>query len=366
MWRKPYFPWLILSKERNMKTFLNILVIVLTLSVATMKLSAQSCVTDVEATPWYGQQMQIDTCNSPLFYKKLAARYNWKIVNEEWADVLELVKKDMKDNDTLRQWRNGTVLKKYMHLLDRCIEELEADQLVNSTSLSFQSDGISGFYIGQRDASFTDTISFTRTNTEFYQITLLLQWNKAVREILLKRISNEVKIQFDHIDQAEKRYYNYLFKGMFQYPWEAFLNDLVYSRHIDQNGPSTQQLIIAHPSIVMQVRPDRLENVFKEPVINEALSVDVIGYVWYYSHFKHYFAISAPVNFRSDMGAGPGIKLHFSRFNIGANWHDTDGKKGLNAIPLVSLSMNLFKKYQENRKKADDLLSSFKDKTGKE
>lgn len=316
---------------------------------------------------WYGEPLTIDTCTNKLYKKKMYVRYSKQIINEDWEAILKDVKKNMAANDTLKRWRSGEVMKKYEHLLDLCMGELREKKQVNITSLEFTSlPNADDFHIGQRDRSFTDTIVFNKNNTEKYQIELLLQWNTAIKAMLLLKDSSLVRIQFENIDKAYERYYNYIFKGMFQYPWESAINDCIFSKRINQDGPSSRQLIVLHPSVVIQLNADKLANLFKDPLIKEALSVDVIGYVWYYSNFKRYFALSAPINFRSDMGAGPGIKLHFSQFNIGFNWHDADRKKGLDATPFVSLSVNLFKKYQEDRGRYEKILKNVKQRMGKE
>lgn len=349
-----------------MKNEIKILVCILLLLIpAGIQAQNKKCLD--ELTLWYGEPVTIDTCTGKLYKKNMYVRYSRQIIGEEWGKILKDVKKEMSANDTLKKWRKGEVLKKYKHLLDLCIEELDEGKQVNITSLQFTSlPGVEGRIVGQRNRSFTDTIMFNRNNTEKYQVELLMQWSTAIRSILLLKDSNLVRIQFENIDKAYDRYYNYIFKGMFQYPWELWINDQVFSSRISQDGPSPRQLILFHPSLVVHVKPDRLERVFKEPVISEALSVDVIGYVWYYNDFKRFFGISAPISFRSDMGAGPGIKLHFSRFNVGASWHDTDRKKGLDAMPFVSLSFNLFKKYHEDRGKYEKILKNVKQRTGKE
>jgi hypothetical protein len=117
--------------------------------------------------------------------------------------------------------------------------------------------------------------------------------------------------------------------GYLQYPWELFLNGKwAYDR--DSLAPPKRQWIIAHPNVAVE----QAGRSFEGSRLDQVISVEPLGYLWYTDNRKSYYGLSAMLTFASDRDVGRGLLLHFGKTaKLGYVWRDKDAQdKSQNGI----------------------------------
>lgn len=163
---------------------------------------------------------------------------------------------------------------------------------------------------------------------------------EAVRAVLRDFVAPLQQRAHLKVLRADRRWTNYLEHGYSQYPWEALLNGWVLD--FDAFDPPRAQWILLHPALGVEVSTVSLD----ELTANEALSVELAGYVGYYGDdSEHYFGGSLAMTLTEDEKPGFGVVLHWEKsFSLGLTWRDEDDDNHyLDEDPFVFLSFDLFR-----------------------
>ena len=127
------------------------------------------------------------------------------------------------------------------------------------------------------------------------------------------------------IDAARLRWQVSLDQRYAQYPWEMLANSVLIGAP-DIEHPPLDQVILVHPALGVELSGSR----FSEWVGKETLSVEVLGYLRYRWKDRarpaaglRWFGLSGVLTFRSDVGTGVGVMVHWNKLvNAGVVWHD--------------------------------------------
>lgn len=123
--------------------------------------------------------------------------------------------------------------------------------------------------------------------------------------------------------------------GYLQYPWELYLNGLTFDRN--ELAPPRHQWVIAHPGVGIE----QAGQSFEKSRLNEVVTVEPLGFLWYTENRKSYYGVSTLLTLSSKQDTGRGLLLHFGKLaKLGFVWRDRD-EQGRTQNGLV-FSMDLY------------------------
>jgi hypothetical protein len=305
---------------------------------------------------WYSDTVVWNACLEPITSNKLLTEFDEYIRRNQWTIIGDRLKAKINADGILTTWSKRPIQVRLCQMIDSCLKDIRQDTPIRVGYFRLQQDLASrDFYFGQVTNDNSLETYFNRSNTTHAQWIRLQIWTKALHEVLIQPDSGNLQMQLQAIRSGKIRYENYLYKGLYQYPWEALINGWLFSSQFDNNGPSRDQIPLLHPSMVFQINVKELKNIVKNPIANQALSVDLLGYIRYNKDFKGYAGVSGTANFYPGLGMGFGGKIFINGFNLGASWHDLDQDGKLDGPLMIQASVNLFNFLQKNSKAVSKL-----------
>ena len=174
------------------------------------------------------------------------------------------------------------------------------------------------YFHGTADEIRMGSLSKARGEEVSYRMNAMGRLMARFLKPMTKRMVEDVKL-------ARQRWETALDQRYAQYPWEMLANSQWIGAP-DIEHPPLRQWIVVHPELGVEISGDK----FTEITAKEALTVEVLGHLWYRwrdeakpAEGLSWLGLSGVLTFRSDVGTGIGIMGHWNKLvNAGVVWHD--------------------------------------------
>lgn len=273
------------------------------------------------------QQIEATTLLHPkLFYEAQKPLMS----SNRWLDVLRGVQADFQNSTVVPHDENYRRFERELAATVKEFEEVMSSPNFEQLLKTAQGIKLNRFRI-VRDPDEDKVDLFKETKED--QITITIAMPPGVRrEYCWRAISlNRILIQYGESSRAGTalalqtyvaQWDAYNANGYLQYPWELYLNGK-WIFDAKSLAPPKRQLVIAHPGIAVE----QSGSSFESSRLDEVVSVEPIGFLWYEDNRKTYYGASTLLTFSSSRDVGRGLLLHFGKLaKLGYVWRDKDAQ----------------------------------------
>jgi hypothetical protein len=272
---------------------------------------------------------QVDA--TTLLHPKLFFEAQKPLMNSNrWLDVLRGVQADFESSTVVPHDENYRRFDRELAATVKQFEEVTSHPDFENLLKTAQNVKLARFHI-VRDPDEDKVDLFRDTKEDRITITAAMP-PQVRREYCWRAISlNRILTQYGESARATTalalqtyvaQWDAYNANGYLQYPWELYLNGK-WTFDAKSLAPPKRQLVIAHPGIaVEQSGPS-----FEGSRLDEVVSVEPIGFLWYGDDRKMYYGFSTLLTFSSSRDVGRGLLLHFGKLaKLGYVWRDRDAQ----------------------------------------
>jgi hypothetical protein len=249
--------------------------------------------------------------------------------SNRWLEVLRAIKEDFTRSTAFTHDDNYARFLRQIEAMEREFEEVTSSPDFERLTQSAQKVMLARFRI-VRDPDADKVYLFFRQPD---QVTIDAAMSPDVRRQYCWRALSINRILTQYGEKARAatalalqtyvaQWDSYNANGYLQYPWELYLNGKwAYDR--DSLAPPRRQWVIAHPNVAIEQAGPNL----KSSRLDQIVTLEPIGYLWYTEDRKSYLGLAALLTFSSDRDVGRGLLLHFGKTaKLGYVWRDKDAQ----------------------------------------